>query len=379
MKMKLLAGAAVATVLAATGASAQVLGWYGAIDIGGHKTPAMTDTFDPPVGQGFLNSPGLVVRTNQIDYTGFARLGYRFSPHLRVEIEGGYRHAGLRSVNDPPGTPVDLQLCNQNSAAGSCNSPEGTVNAWTGMANVLFDVLPTSRIDPFIGGGLGVMHVKVRADGTLESSTVGFTGTVHGNVDDGSTKFAYQGIAGLSYQASERLNIDLTYRYLSGSRIKFLAVDQTDQVGAMLSGRYQDHSVTLGIRYAFAAPPPPAPPPPPPPVVYEPRDYVIYFPWDQYVITPEAQSVLQDAAKYSADGHATKETVVGYTDTSGSVAYNMRLSERRAKATADGLVALGVPQGNLDVSWKGKSDPAVATGDGVREPLNRRATIHVAF
>ncbi len=147
----------------------------------------------------------------------------------------------------------------------------------------------------------------------------------------------------------------------------------------MLSGRYQDHSVTLGIRYAFAAPPPPAPPPPPPPVVYEPRDYVIYFPWDQYVITPEAQSVLQDAAKYSADGHATKETVVGYTDTSGSVAYNMRLSERRAKATADGLVALGVPQGNLDVSWKGKSDPAVATGDGVREPLNRRATIHVAF
>jgi outer membrane protein OmpA-like peptidoglycan-associated protein len=114
-------------------------------------------------------------------------------------------------------------------------------------------------------------------------------------------------------------------------------------------------------------------------VVYEPRDYIIYFPFDQYVITPEAQSVLQDAARYAAEGHATKEVVVGHTDTSGSVAYNMRLSERRAKATADGLVALGVPQGNLDVSWKGKSEPAVQTGDGVKEPLNRRATIHIAF
>jgi outer membrane protein OmpA-like peptidoglycan-associated protein len=106
---------------------------------------------------------------------------------------------------------------------------------------------------------------------------------------------------------------------------------------------------------------------------------VIYFPWDQYVITPEAQTVLQDAAKYATDGHATKETVVGYTDASGSVAYNLRLSERRAKATADGLVALGVPQGSLDVSWKGKSDLAVPTPDGVKEPLNRRATIHIDF
>jgi len=106
---------------------------------------------------------------------------------------------------------------------------------------------------------------------------------------------------------------------------------------------------------------------------------VIYFPFDQYVITPEAQSVLQDAARYATDGHATHETVVGHTDTSGGVAYNLRLSERRAKATADGLVSLGVPPSSLDVSWTGKSDLAVPTPDGVKEPLNRRATIHIQF
>jgi outer membrane protein OmpA-like peptidoglycan-associated protein len=97
------------------------------------------------------------------------------------------------------------------------------------------------------------------------------------------------------------------------------------------------------------------------------------------VITPEAQNVLQDAAHYATEGHATKEVVVGHTDTSGSVAYNLRLSERRAKATADALVSLGVPQSSLEVSWKGKTDLAVPTPDGVKEPLNRRSTIHIEF
>jgi outer membrane protein OmpA-like peptidoglycan-associated protein len=97
------------------------------------------------------------------------------------------------------------------------------------------------------------------------------------------------------------------------------------------------------------------------------------------VITPEAQAVLQNAAQTVVANHATKETVVGHTDTSGGVAYNLRLSERRAKATADGLVSLGVPANTLDVSWKGKSEPAVQTGDGVKEPLNRRATIHADY
>ena len=60
-------------------------------------------------------------------------------------------------------------------------------------------------------------------------------------------------------------------------------------------------------------------------------------------------------------------------------AYNMRLSERRAKATADQLVADGVQQSVLDVSWKGFTEPAVQTGPGVKEPLNRRAVISVNF
>ena len=92
-----------------------------------------------------------------------------------------------------------------------------------------------------------------------------------------------------------------------------------------------------------------------------------------------ASAVVQQAADYAKMGNATKILVVGHTDTSGSAKYNMRLSERRAKAVADALVGQGVNQGVLSVDWKGKTDLAVQTGDGVKEPLNRRATIDVNF
>jgi outer membrane protein OmpA-like peptidoglycan-associated protein len=89
--------------------------------------------------------------------------------------------------------------------------------------------------------------------------------------------------------------------------------------------------------------------------------------------------VVQEAATYANEGHATQVVVVGHTDLSGSPAYNVRLSERRAKAVADALVGLGVPGTALSVDWKGETAPAVQTADGVKEPLNRRSTIDINF
>ena len=97
------------------------------------------------------------------------------------------------------------------------------------------------------------------------------------------------------------------------------------------------------------------------------------------MITPEAQAVISDAANYAKSGNATRVVVVGHGDTSGSAAYNVRLSERRAKAVADALVGSGINSTALSVDWKGETMPAVATGDGVKEPLNRRSTIDINF
>jgi outer membrane protein OmpA-like peptidoglycan-associated protein len=106
---------------------------------------------------------------------------------------------------------------------------------------------------------------------------------------------------------------------------------------------------------------------------------VVYFPFDQSVLTPEAQAVVQQAAEYAKAGNASKIVVTGHTDRSGSDKYNQKLSERRARAVADGLVSLGLNATALSVDWKGESAPAVATGDGVKEPLNRRSTVSINF
>ena len=111
----------------------------------------------------------------------------------------------------------------------------------------------------------------------------------------------------------------------------------------------------------------------------EAKQFVVYFPFDQSVLTTDAQAVVQAAANYALQGHATHLVVVGHTDTSGSVKYNVRLSERRAKVVADSLVGLGVGKDAIAVDWKGKSDLAVPTPDGVKEPLNRRSTIDISF
>jgi len=89
--------------------------------------------------------------------------------------------------------------------------------------------------------------------------------------------------------------------------------------------------------------------------------------------------VVDDAAAYAKSGNATRVTVVGYTDASGSLGYNEALSEQRARVMAQALTRLGIAPSIMNVEWKGKHDLAVPTADGVKEPLNRRSTIEIDF
>jgi outer membrane protein OmpA-like peptidoglycan-associated protein len=67
--------------------------------------------------------------------------------------------------------------------------------------------------------------------------------------------------------------------------------------------------------------------------------------------------------------------VVGYTDTSGSVELNRRLSEARADSVSAALIDAGVPAGMITRGASGESELAVATPDGTREASNRRVTV----
>jgi len=376
MKVKLLAGVAMAGLFTAGAAAADPNGWYGAIDAGYHMAEAET-------------SYGYDVEVDD-DWAGFARLGYRFTPNWRVELEGGYRPGQIEEVT--VGSSGAAAICNISPAIGACEAPEGDLTATTLMMNVIYDFgNADSTLRPFIGLGAGVNRVSTEYLGTLASArgvTVG--------ADDTSTELAAQAIAGLSWALSNRASLDLTYRYLmSNFSFDTFASIPAGDLGE-LEGRYTDHSISLGLRYAFGAdepayippppppPPPPVtapPPPPPPPPAAAPvrREFVVYFDWDRSDLTAEAQSVVTQAANYAKSGRPTRVLVVGHADASGSAAYNVGLSNRRARTVADALVASGVNGGVISLDGKGETALARPTADGVREPLNRRATIDINF
>jgi OOP family OmpA-OmpF porin len=100
--------------------------------------------------------------------------------------------------------------------------------------------------------------------------------------------------------------------------------------------------------------------------------YVVFFAWDRADITPVASTILDQVANDFAQGEVPRIVLAGHTDTTGSAEYNMGLSERRARAAAAELIARGVPESAIEVTWFGETQLRVPTADEVREPQNRR-------
>jgi hypothetical protein len=131
-------------------------------------------------------------------------------------------------------------------------------------------------------------------------------------------------------------------------------------------------ATTLLVAACSSEPPPPPPPPPP---VAAPTSFMVFFDWDRSNLSQQAvQTIGQAAAAFKSRGSA-RVTATGHTDTSGPESYNMALSLRRANSVKAELVRQGVPADAIAVVGKGEAQPLVATGDGVREPQNRRVEI----
>jgi outer membrane receptor protein involved in Fe transport len=139
--------------------------------------------------------------------------------------------------------------------------------------------------------------------------------------------------------------------------------------------------VGVDFRYKFggpsseseAAPAAYVPPPVQAPAV--PHSYLVFFDFNKSDLTPQAVTIVDQAAANAGPAHVTQLTVTGHTDTVGSDAYNMRLSRRRAESVAAELEKDGIASSEIEIVAKGKRDPLVPTKDGVKEPQNRRVQI----
>jgi outer membrane protein OmpA-like peptidoglycan-associated protein len=105
------------------------------------------------------------------------------------------------------------------------------------------------------------------------------------------------------------------------------------------------------------------------------RTYLVFFDWDRADLTDRARQIVAEAAEASTHVQLTQIEVQGNADSSGTPAYNQRLSVRRAETVAAELVRKGVPRTAIEIEAFGDTKPLVPTAPGVREPQNRRVAI----
>jgi len=294
--------------------------------------------------------------------TGYAVMGaagYKLdSLPLRIEFELGWRS------NDLSFDIFDGGEGGEGSIPG-----DGSTTVFSQMVNVMYDIDLGPGYVLSLGGGIG--GARIGFEGGVGSSSDNL-------IDDRDYVFAYQGAAELEMMAGDNLGVYVGYNYFVADNFD---VDvNTTLLGGVFKDDYNAHTVFAGVRYHFnepeAAPPPPPPAPPPAPA----KTFIVFFNFDKSDLTPEAQAVVAEAAAaYKAGSSVIMSVQVrGHTDTVGSAAYNLPLSERRAASVKAGLVENGVPDNIIATSGAGFSEPLVPTGPGVKEPQNRRATIDLS-
>jgi outer membrane protein OmpA-like peptidoglycan-associated protein len=310
-----------------------------------------------------FNNPGSI--KYDVYLGGQGSVGWGFGNGFRAEISGVFQRSSV------------THLAGYSGAGYTDETDE--------FANVLydFDLSPfgVPGLAPYVGAGVG--YAEEHFDGPHATSPAG------NYLELGGTKgsFGVDGIVGLAYNIPDYPGLALTAEY------RFTAIPGNPTLGGVLNvpgvgasytrekveGLY-GHLGMIGLRYALWQPAPPAPPAPPstqapPPPVVESRTYLVFFDWDRADLTARARQIVAEAAQASTHVATTRIEVNGYTDLSGTVAYNDRLSVRRAKSVEAELIRDGVPAGEIAIHGYGESNPLVPTAPGVREPQNRRVEI----
>jgi outer membrane protein OmpA-like peptidoglycan-associated protein len=345
----------------------------------------------PYIGiQGGANweSPQNLLQHGNVDDTlhfktgwiGGVTTGYSYANGFRPELELDYRRN-------------DLSRDAFGFAAG------GHEDAETVFGNLWYDFkAPTgyfSVVHPYVGGGVGGVRFANR------DATVGLAG--FGN--DYATVFGYQGGAGIGFDLTPNLTLSADYRYLESDHGHF----DKGAIGGTVDARYRAQTAMVGLRLSFgeappepaAAPPPPPPelpppppPPPPAPVCHPPAGFqvdanchiieqslvvrAVDFEFNKALLTLPAQQTLDQVTAALAAQPELSVEIQGHTDSVGSAAYNLRLSQKRADAVKTYLVGKGVSAASLTAKGYGKDRPIASNDSEEGRAQNRRVQFEVS-
>lgn len=137
---------------------------------------------------------------------------------------------------------IELEYTHRSNPLDQVKFAEGTfpgggdVTADSLLLNFFGVYHTTSRFSPYLGVGVGAAR--------MEAADLRVTGQPLS--DDSSIVLAYQAGAGIDYALTDRLNLDLGYRFFGTTRPKF-----TEANGHKFEMDYYSHNAVLGLRIGF--------------------------------------------------------------------------------------------------------------------------------
>jgi opacity protein-like surface antigen len=184
-------------------------------------------------------------------------VGYQHNKYLRVEGTLGHWS------RDVVGYATSSAPCRTGFGAASCRFDDSSdLTAWELMANAYVDVGTWYGITPYLGGGLGYAWLKygdltnvatcVSAGGT-DIAGCGYTGYHDGK---SSGRFVWALMAGASYDVTEKVKLDLGYRYAHYEGGEAWGWDQFDKAAGATGTQSWDkgfgfHQIRAGMRVSI--------------------------------------------------------------------------------------------------------------------------------
>lgn len=175
----------------------------------------------------------------------------------------------------------------------------------------------------------------------------------------------------------------VVYRH-AGSRVKTVAVlspapvqmVQRDSVSAAETRRLREREAALAtLRDSLRnAVPVPAAPTPAAVAVMQAR---IHFAFDKSELTDSAKLILDDKVRVFLANPTMSVVLTGFTDVSGSDAYNLALGTRRAQAARDYIVSKGIDARRVSIDSKGEREQIANSAGASGEAPNRRTIFQV--
>lgn len=104
----------------------------------------------------------------------------------------------------------------------------------------------------------------------------------------------------------------------------------------------------------------------------------IFFMANDYTILPNSEKELMNLVSFMKSDESLKIKIIGHTDENGTVEFNQKLSEDRAKIVYNFLLMEDVPTDRLSFEGKGNTDPITEAKTEFARNKNRRVEFQVS-